>query len=67
MGRYPHPALHRDSGYGPLGAALGLVTGAVEPPEPLLCGETARLVLGASLVLWALIGLVGWSTWSLLG
>jgi hypothetical protein len=67
MGRPPHPALHRDPGSGPLGAALGLVTGTVEPPEPLLCGETARLIVGTSLALWTLIALVGWSTWSLLG
>jgi hypothetical protein len=67
VGHPPHPAPHRDPGSGPLCAALGLVTGAVEPPEPLLCGETARLVVGTSLVLWVLIRLVGWSTWSLLG
>jgi hypothetical protein len=67
VGRPPHPAPHRDPGSGPLCAAIGLVTGTVEPPEPPLCGETARLVLGTSLALWALLGLVGWSTWSLLG
>jgi hypothetical protein len=61
----PHGRPH-DPGSGPLHAALGLVTGAAEPPEPLLCGEVARLVLGTSLALWGLIGLVGWSTWTLL-
>lgn len=67
MGYPPHPPPCRDAGSGPLCAALGLVTGAVEPPEPLMCGEAVRLVVGTSLALWTLIALVGWSTWSLLG
>ena len=65
MRPFVHDRRHRP-GSGPLHAALGLVTGTAEPSEPLLCGETVRLVVGTSLALWGLIGLVGWSTWTLL-